>query len=333
MFDKATENIIKNCLKLSQKDRFVIISDEERKVIGLSIYEKSKTICDTEIFFIEDFIERPAREMPASLEKAIRKFNPTASIYAATGKEGELPLFRSKLIELLTKRLNCRHAHMIGVDEKIMKTGMSMDYNLVYRASHKLHKILRNSKKILVKDPHGTNLEVILSKEIKWKADDGVPLDKGRWCNLPAGEVFTCPYLVNGKLIAWELGDYFSEKYGILKDPVSITIKDSFINKIESKNKTLKKEFESYVSKYKNGNRVGEFAIGCLIGLTELIGNLLQDEKFPGVHLAFGYPYPEITGIKDWSCESHIDAILLDVSVSVDRKKILDNGQFTIDLN
>ncbi|MCX7928252.1 MAG: aminopeptidase [Patescibacteria group bacterium] len=332
MFDKAVQNIIKNCLRLSTKDRFVIVSDIARQDIGKSIYEKAKEVCETKIFFIEEFTKRPAKEFPTAFEKDITKFMPTASLYAATGQEGELPLFRSKLIALLTKNLNCRHAHMIGVDEKIMETGMSMDYSLIYKASHKLYEILKNATEIEVKDPHGTSLKANFSKEIKWKADDGVPLDNGRWCNLPAGEVFTCPVSVNGQIVAWELGDYFSEKYGVLKNPIMIYIKNSFITNVKSKNKKLKEEFESYVKKYSNGNRVGEFAIGCLMGLEKLIGNLLQDEKFPGVHLAFGHPYPEMTGVQDWNCESHVDVIPLNVSAFVDGKEILKNRKFTIDL-
>lgn len=73
---------------------------------------------------------------------------------------------------------------------------------------------------------------------------------------------------------------------------------------------------------------MGEFAIGCLLGLKKLIGNLLQDEKFPGVHMAFGHPYPEITGQKSWDAPSHIDVIPLKVSVKVDGKPILKNGKF-----
>jgi leucyl aminopeptidase (aminopeptidase T) len=43
-------------------------------------------------------------------------------------------------------------------------------------------------------------------------------------------------------------------------------------------------------------DRVGEFAIGTNIGVHDVIGNILQDEKIPGIHIAFGNPYGAHTG-------------------------------------
>jgi hypothetical protein len=34
-----------------------------------------------------------------------------------------------------------------------------------------------------------------------------------------------------------------------------------------------------------HSERVGEFALGTNTGVTQMIGNLLQDEKVPGVHI------------------------------------------------
>lgn len=110
------------------------------------------------------------------------------------------------------------------------------------------------------------------------------------------------------------------------------TSQNSFITSVRSKDKVLEREFLSYVTKYKNGNRVGEFAVGCLLGLQELIGNLLQDEKFPGVHIAFGHPYPEATGMKDWDAPTHVDVIPIKVSVSVDSGDLMKEGEFVVDL-
>ena len=51
--------------------------------------------------------------------------------------------------------------------------------------------------------------------------------------------------------------------------------------------KGLKRDFERVTFETdENSNRIGELGIGLLIYLTALIGNILQDEKFPGVHIA-----------------------------------------------
>ncbi|MBN1283312.1 MAG: aminopeptidase, partial [Proteobacteria bacterium] len=75
--------------------------------------------------------------------------------------------------------------------------------------------------------------------------------------------------------------------------------------------------------------RVGEFAIGTNVALTKLIGNLLQDEKFPGVHVALGSPYPDKTGAS-WESKAHNDGVMRDPTVVVDGSTIMERGRFTI---
>jgi leucyl aminopeptidase (aminopeptidase T) len=60
-----------------------------------------------------------------------------------------------------------------------------------------------------------------------------------------------------------------------------------------------------------------------------LIGNLLQDEKFPCVHVAFGNPYHDETGA-DWESRTHVDAILKDATLWVDGRKLMENERFLL---
>jgi leucyl aminopeptidase (aminopeptidase T) len=75
---------------------------------------------------------------------------------------------------------------------------------------------------------------------------------------------------------------------------------------------------------------VGEFAIGTNIGVTRVIGNILQDEKFPGIHIAFGDPYGNHTGAP-WSATTHIDVVGLGFNIWVDDQQIMREGKFLID--
>ena len=74
--------------------------------------------------------------------------------------------------------------------------------------------------------------------------------------------------------------------------------------------------------------RIGEFAIGTNLALSSLIGNMLQDEKFPGVHIAFGSPLSAETGAAWESC-LHVDCVLTRTSIFVDGESIMHNGKFT----
>ena len=93
------------------------------------------------------------------------------------------------------------------------------------------------------------------------------------------------------------MGDYLCERYGDLKaTPLTIEVKDNRIVRSRSENKELLDEFRAYTSTDENSNRVGEFAVGTNTACTRVIGNILQDEKIPGIHIAFGHPYAEHTG-------------------------------------
>ena len=79
----------------------------------------------------------------------------------------------------------------------------------------------------------------------------------------------------------------------------------------------------------KNASHIGEFAIGTNIGLKKIIGNLLQDEKFPGVHIAVGDSYPKETG-SPFPSKAHLDMVILKTTIFVDDKKIMNKGKFAI---
>ena len=74
---------------------------------------------------------------------------------------------------------------------------------------------------------------------------------------------------------------------------------------------------------------MGEFAVGTNTGLTHLIYNLLQDEKFPGIHIAFGSSLPAKTGAK-WDSKAHVDGVLKSPSIYVDGEPIMIKGMFRL---
>ena len=61
-----------------------------------------------------------------------------------------------------------------------------------------------------------------------------------------------------------------------------------------------------------------------------MIGILLQDEKFPGVHLAFGDPYGSQTHA-DWKSRTHVDVLTRDCNVWIDDQQVIADGQYLLD--
>lgn len=328
-FTKGAQNAVK-CLAIKKLDRIVIITDLETKHIAKSVKEQIGKI-GAKVLWIEieqDIGPRPVKYFLATLQEKIRNFSPTVSYYIATCKEGELPKFRMPLLKFLPQDLKCRHGHMPGINNELMLEGMSKDYDKVYDITMKVYKEVKDAREIRVK-ADGTELVARLSSKLRWKPWPGRIIKQGDWSNLPEGEVFTCPANVTGIISAYVVGDFFSKKYGVLKNPLIVEVKDSRIAGVKCRNKKLEREFKKYVSENENGDRVGEFGIGTLVGLKKFTGNLLQDEKFPGIHIAFGRPFPEHTGAS-WDSLSHVDLIPLNCSIWVDQELIMKDGKFII---
>jgi leucyl aminopeptidase (aminopeptidase T) len=114
---------------------------------------------------------------------------------------------------------------------------------------------------------------------------------------------------------------------------MTITIANNRIVACTSSNTQLQDDFWEYTHRDENSDRVGEFAIGTNIGVTRVIGNILQDEKFPGIHIAFGDPYGQHTGAK-WTSSTHIDVVGLNFNIWLEspagEEQIMREGRFLI---
>ncbi|PYU31176.1 MAG: aminopeptidase, partial [Acidobacteria bacterium] len=88
--------------------------------------------------------------------------------------------------------------------------------------------------------------------------------------------------------------------------------------------------FWAYCHTDENSDRVGELAFGTNLGLSEMIGNLLQDEKLPGVHIAFGDPYGSQTRA-DWKSKTHVDVLTRHCDVWIDEEPVITKGRYLLD--
>jgi len=218
---------------------------------------------------------------------------------------------------------------MIGITEKVMAEGMCADYDQVFKRTRQIYDVVRNAKTIHVTSAKGSDVTATFNPNWKWVPCDGNYYKQGMWGNLPEGEIYTTPDNISGVIVADVLGDYFSAKYGVLKKPLTFVVINGYVKTVIGDDEALAREVNEYLFSTKNGNRVGEFAIGTLESLKRLSGNLLQDEKMPGLHIAFGNTYYEHTGA-DWDALTHVDVIPVRCTISVDGRTIMRDGKFTI---
>ena len=323
----GAENAVR-CMGVTAQDRVFILTDVERESIARRVAMAALARhADVTVRFLEHYGERPLTVFSEELRSDILNARPTVSFYIATAKPGEIT-FRLPLLPFLVKELGVRHGHMIGIDEAVMAEGMCADYDEVFSLTNQVYDLVRNAGRIHVTSAKGSDVTATFHKDWKWIPCHGRYSDAG-WGNLPEGEVFTAPASVDGVIVADVLGDFFSEKYGVLSHPLTFTIKNGYVTEVIGEESALAKEVRDYLFSTPNGNRVGEFAIGTLTSLKRLTGNLLQDEKMPGLHVAFGNPYPEFTGA-DWNAKIHVDVIPSACTITVDDRIIMRDGEFTI---
>ena len=327
--EQGVKQAVENCLRVKKGERAVIITDRQTFEIGSALKTAIEKITgETQMFVMEDFGERPIA-FPQAIEDAIRLAD--VSVYAAQGAKGELQTFRMAMLKAIEANARLRHAHMIGITPEIMKDGMCSDYQEIQRVSRLVYEKVKDARQIRVATEKGADFTAEFSPELKWLVSDG-DITPGLWKNLPDGEVFTSPANVEGTVVIDGcLGDFFAERYASLENtPVIIEVADgrAIRETLRCEDEQLRKEFSTYLFETdENSSRVGEFAIGTNTGLTELIYNLLQDEKFPGVHIAFGSPLPAKTGAS-WDSKAHVDGVLKSPDIYVDGQKIMDRGEF-----
>ncbi len=332
----GAKQAVANCLKVQSNEKVVIITDRETESLADALKtETTKIGAEAQKFVMEDYGERPTNgvnpiQFPDEIATALSSAQ--VSFYIAAGKAGELQSFRMPMIGVVEKN-NIRHGHMPGFTEIMMSQGMSADYSEIQKISKKVYDIVTKSSEIRVTTKGGTDVTVKIDPKYKWVICDG-NIQPGAWSNLPDGEVFTVPTDANGTVVVDGcLGDFFTEKYGDISDtPVTYKLENgrALKDSVTCSNPELKDEFIKYTFETdENSNRVGEFAIGTNIGLTKLIGNLLQDEKFPGIHIALGDAYHDKTGA-EWTSKAHNDGVLKSPTIIVDGTAIMEDGTFKI---
>jgi leucyl aminopeptidase (aminopeptidase T) len=127
------------------------------------------------------------------------------------------------------------------------------------------------------------------------------------------------------------LGDWLAPKYGDLSaTPLTVEIENSRLTSARCARAEVARDFLAYTAVDPNGGRVGELALGTNLAVRDVIGQILQDEKIPGLHLAFGHPYSEHTGA-GWSATTHIDIVGRRFDVDLDGVPIMKDSRFLVD--
>ncbi len=330
-FTPGAQSAVTTCLRIDPAEKVTLITDRSTESIAAALAAQLAACgCQWNAFILEDMSARPLIDMPAQVLADMETSQ--VSIFAVQVQTNELRS-RMQMTDVVNRR-RMRHAHMVNITPEIMCQGMRADFNLVDRLSQKVLERVRKATRIRATTAAGTDITAVMNPGYKWFKTSGI-ISQEKWGNLPGGECFTSPGEVNGTFVVdGVVGDWLCARYGLLAEtPLTIEISGNRIVRCASRNKQLEDDFWAYTHTDENSDRVGEFAIGTNLGVERVIGNILQDEKFPGIHIAFGNPYGEHTGAP-WRSGTHIDVVGLGFNIWIEseagEEQIMRNGRFLI---
>jgi aminopeptidase len=324
----GARNAVNVCLRIQPSEKVAVITDDAtREIAGSVVHELEALGAPYRAWILEELAPRPLTDLPREIVDDLETSQ--VSIFAVQAQANELRS-RMQMTDVVNRR-KIRHAHMVNINHQIMLEGMRADFLKVDRISTKVVETVRRAKQVRARTPAGTDLTADLSPDYRWVKTSGI-ISPDKWGNLPGGEVFTTPGEVNGTfVIDGVVGDWLCAKFGSLREnPLTIHVKGNRLTEAHSPNRELEDDFWRYTHTDENSDRVGEFAIGTNIELKDVIGQILQDEKYPGVHIAFGNPYGAHTGAQ-WYSSTHIDVVGRNFDIWVDEAQIMRNGQFLLE--
>lgn len=151
---EGARNAVKVCMAVKKGEHVLILTDRETLEVGEAISAvEAVSEGNVKLFVLEDYTERPAKEIPREIFDSIPGANVT--FYAAKSKRGELAV-RGPFIRTAIKY--ARHGHMPSITKELMETGMCADYRIISELTKKVEQVVKGCKSARVSNKSGTDL-------------------------------------------------------------------------------------------------------------------------------------------------------------------------------
>jgi len=302
----AAETAIEQCLSVTGGETCVVVTDDKRRPIGEALHAAALEATDDAVIVRYPPGPQHGAEPPAPVASAIRAAD---CFLAPTTKSISHTRARSDATDAGT-----RGATLPGITEEVFTVGLDADYEAIAEVCATMLETVSGADEIRVTSPQGTDITFELGDR-PWNEDTGIVHDSGSFSNLPAGEVFISPESATGTYVV----DGTIRPHGLLTDGVTIDVEDGQLTNISDdalSAEAAKAAEEAGDAAY----NLAELGIGTNLGVTDLVGSVLLDEKAAGtVHIAFG----DNAGIGgDTEAPIHMDGILREPTVYVDGEEI-----------
>jgi leucyl aminopeptidase (aminopeptidase T) len=304
----AAETAVGQCLNVQPDETCVVVTDDRRQPIGEALYDAALEATEEAVIVRYPPGPQHGAEPPAPVAAALK----AADVFLApTSKSLSHTRARSNATEA-----GARGATLPGITEEVFTTGLDADYDDIAAECEAMLEQVEGADEVRVTSPQGTDITFELGDR-QWHDDTGIVHEDGDFSNLPAGEVFISPENANGTYVV----DGTIRPHGLLDEGRTVTfeVEDGYITDISDD--AIRADVEEAAEQVgRNAYNMAELGIGTNIGVTDLIGSTLLDEKAGGtVHIALG----DDAGIGgDNDAPIHMDGVLREPTVYVDGEEI-----------
>ena len=303
--------MVRRCLAVKEGEDVVVVVDPATRAIGEALRQESAAAGADAVLMIMDERATDGTEPPRPVAAALE----ASDVFIA-------PTSRSLSHTSARKRATdqgARGATMPGVTEDMLARVMAVDFDTMAARSKAVAALLESGTRARVTCPRGTALELALDGR-PGISDDGQLGERGAFGNLPCGEGFIAPAYGEGKVVASSVAPL-----GISAEPARLTVADG---RIVAADGGLGPAFiELLLAHGELGTNLAELGVGTN-DRARLTGNVLEDEKILGtVHVAFGASAAFGGNV---SVPIHLDVVVVDASLEVDGRAVLDNGRYVL---
>jgi aminopeptidase len=314
--DSASIIAIRDCMGVKKSEKILVITDELKREIGLSIYKNAISL-GYESLFVEMKSgkingEEPSAEIAELMQKFDVVFCPTAKSLTHTDARRN------------ASAKGVRVATFPGITKEVMIRGMNADYRAISKRTIKLQKILEQGNFIRVTAPAGTDIRFKIAGR-KVIPSKGLFHKKGESGNLPTGETFLAP--IEGTSNGVFVVDGSMADLGLIKNAnIKIEVENGFATKISGG--ILAKKLKVMLDKVgKDARNIAEFGIGTNDS-AKLSGVLLEDEKVMGtIHIALGN---NVSMGGSVNIPIHLDGVVRKPTVWMDGKMLMKDGKLLL---
>ena len=306
----AAYSALKHCLNIKKNDHVLILADAPKFEIGQEFYLNTLKLSDSCNFLVIPPVfcgYEPPQAIALMMEHADAIVLITSHSLSHTNARRR------------ASRKGAKIASLPGITVESLIRTMDGDYQSIADQSQKIADIFTIGHSGKLTTPAGTDLTFSIFR-MKGHADTGILNDPGQFSNIPAGEGCAAP--VSGSTQGILVVDGSFPVIGKINQPIHMTVKNGYVTRISGGEEAVK--IRKLLHPFgKQGKNIAEIGIGTN-PKAKLTGLMLEDEKVLGtVHVALGN---NLSFDGKVAVHCHFDGILLNPTLVIDGKKIVENG-------